>query len=87
MRRALRNGIEVTAFKGSVSCRGAGFAVNEADQDFGPLCVFSASSTSPDSSGYEGWGHDLAIALAAGGDCLVDIALLGLEAGMSAAVA
>jgi hypothetical protein len=31
--------------------------------------------------------HDLAIALAAGGDCLVDIALLGRAAGMSAAVA
>lgn len=39
---------------------------SKADQDFGQLCVFSASSTSPDSSGYQGWGHDLAIALAAG---------------------
>src|SRR5271157_4901612 len=40
-------GIEVTSFKGSVSCRGAGVAVNEADHDFGPLCVFSASASAP----------------------------------------
>src|SRR5271166_5036034 len=48
MRRALRrNGIEVTSFKGSVSCRGAGVAVNQADHDFGPHYVFSASASGP----------------------------------------
>jgi hypothetical protein len=40
-------GIEVTSFRGSVIFCGAGVAVDEADHDFGPLCVFSASASGP----------------------------------------